>query len=205
MTEPTSRWTYVHAWERAAKVLGVEIEGPTRVTLSPEVVLEAEMLVRGFGAPCGTLVFRHADQYPSFFGLLHERGLTASSFEPCSDGVECGLTELVDVLGDWGWYGGGPDPSWLLTIDAERWSSPSDFYDTVLPKLRAPSWHGRSLDALLDSITKPGINGLQPPFGLRLFNTERFSPEMASFMERVETVFRDAADAGIPVALHVWP
>jgi RNAse (barnase) inhibitor barstar len=205
MAEPTSNWTYVQAWDRAAKMLGVQIEGPVHVELSADVALEAQMLVRGFGAPRGTLVFEQSDQYPAFFELLHKQGLTASSFGPYPDGVECSLTDMVDVLGDWGWCGGGPDPSWLLTIDADGWSSPTDFYEALLPKLRAPSWHGRNLDALWDGVTRPGVNALQPPFALRIFNTERFSSEMSAFMERVEALFRDAADLDVPVALHVWP
>jgi RNAse (barnase) inhibitor barstar len=205
MPDPTPTWTYVQAWERAAKALHVEIDGPTSVKISPTVVLEAEMLVRGFGAPRGTLVFRYTDQYPPYFGLLRERGLTASSFGPYRYGVECDLADMVDVLGDWGWCGVGPDPPWLLTIDADGWSAPSDFYETVLPKLRAPQWHGRNLDALWDSIARSGTNDLQPPFAMRIFNTERLSPEMTAFMEKVETLFRDASEAGVPVALHVWP
>jgi RNAse (barnase) inhibitor barstar len=205
MAEPIPTWTYVSAWRRAAEALGVQIEGPTHVELSPDVVLKAEMLVRGFGARRGTLVFRKADQYPPFFEPLHERGFTASSWEPPRDGEEAGLTDLVEVLGDWGWCGEGSDPAWLLTVDAQGWSSSADFYEAVLPKLRAPEWHGRNLDALWDSIATGGINGLAPPFALRIFNTEHFSPQMNAFMGKVEAIFRDAAEADVPVALHVWP
>jgi len=205
MSEPTAKWTYVQAWERSAKVLGVQIEGPVRVTVSPDVVLEAEMLVQGFGARLGTLVFELTDRYPPFFDLLHKQGLTASSFGPYRDGEVCSLAYLLDVLGDWGWCGEGADPSWLITIDAEGWSQPSDFYQGLLAKLQAPQWHGQNLDALWDSITGSGINGLKPPFAVRIFNTARFSPEMNAFMERVEIIFCEAADAGVPVALHVWP
>jgi RNAse (barnase) inhibitor barstar len=176
-----------------------------RVKVSPDVVLEAEMLVRGFGARCGTLVFELTDRYPSFFDLLRKQGLTASSFGPYRDGEVCSLADMVDVLGDWGWYGDGADPTWLVTIDAEGWSQPSDFYQVFLPKLRAPDWHGQNLNALWDSIAGSGINGLEPPFAVRIFNTARFSPEMNAFMERVETIFRKAANAGVPVALYIWP
>jgi RNAse (barnase) inhibitor barstar len=205
MAEPITRWTYAAAWRRAAKALGVCIEGPTRIELSLDVALEAEMLVRGFGARSGTLVFARTDQYAPFFEQLRERGFTASSWEPYRDGEEAGLTDLVDVLGDWGWCGEGSSPDWLLTVDAQGWSSPVDFYEAVLPKLRAPEWHGRNLDALWDSILSGEINGLAPPFALRIFNTEHFSPQMTAFLEKVKTIFRDAAEADIPVALHVWP
>jgi len=205
MNDATAKWTYVKAWERPATSLGVQIEGPVRITVSPNIVLEAEMLVRGFGARRGTLVFKNADRYPSFLKSLHEQGLTASSFGPYGDGETCSLVDLVDVLGDWGWCGEGAEPSWLVTIDAEGWSRPSDFYRALLTRLKAPKWHGQNLDALWDSITSSGINGLDPPFAVRLFNTERLSREMSALIERVEGVFRDAANAGIPVALHVWP
>jgi len=205
MAELNQTWTYVSAWRLAAEALGVEVEGPMHVELSPGIVLEAEMLVRGFGAPRGTLVFRTADQYPHFFEALHELGFTASSWAQPGDSEEAALTDLVDLLGDWGWCGEGPDPAWLLTVDAQSWASSTDFYEAVLPKLHAPEWHGRNLDALWDSIAHGGINGLAPPFALRIFNTEHFSAQMAAFMQKVEAIFRDAAEAGIPVALHVWP
>jgi len=152
MTNPASTWTYVKAWERSARALGVGIEGPVRVVVSETVTLEAEMLVRGFGARRGTLVFERADTWRSQFEWLRTQGLTASSFGPYPEGVECTLTEMVDVLGDWGWCGEGPEPPWLITIDAERWSQPSDFYAAFLTTLKAPSWHGQNLDALWDSV-----------------------------------------------------
>jgi RNAse (barnase) inhibitor barstar len=205
MAGATPTWTYVAAWDRAAKALGVEIEGATRIELSPGIVLQAEMLVRGFGARRGTLVFRDTTQSPSVFEPLHEKGLTASSWEPYPEGKEANVGELLEVLGDWGWCGEGPAPAWLLTVDAHGWSSPADFYDALLPQLRAPEWHGRNLDALWDSVAGGAINGLEPPFALRVFNTEHLPAPMVSFMGKVEAIFRDAAEAGVPVALHVWP
>jgi RNAse (barnase) inhibitor barstar len=205
MTKLGSMWTYVDAWKCAAAELGVQIEGLTRVEVSPGVVLEAEMLVRGFGAECGTLVFETADKYPACFEALHARGLTASSWEPYPTGKQEDVTGLLRVLGDWGWCGAGPPPPWLLTIDATDWLSPTDFYDAVLPYLRAPPWHGRNLDALRDSLTVREINGLKPPFALRLERSEAYSVEMAAFIDGLAQVFEEAEDAGIPVALHVWP
>jgi len=205
MSNLTAKWTYVQAWERPAKVLGVQIEGPVRVMVSPGVVLEAEMLVRGFGARVGTLVFEPADADPASFKSLQEQGLTASSFGPYREGETCSLAELLDVLGDWGWCGEGAGPPWLITIDAQEWTQPSDFYDAFLAKVQGPDWHGRNLNALWDSIARSGINDLDPPFVVRIHNTGHFSAEMRALMEAVETLFRDAADQGVPVAIHVWP
>jgi hypothetical protein len=183
-------------------VLGVEIDGPLTVTVSPGVSLRAEMLVKGFGARRGTLVFQ---KFPGLSGALPGQGFTASSFGPYADGVECSLGQMVEVLGDWGWCGDGAAPPWLLTIDGAGWSQPADFHAALLPRLGAKSWHGHMLDALRDASTACGINGAERPFAVRVFNTATFSPDMKAFMVRVETVFVDARKRGIPVELWVCP
>lgn len=205
MSDATSKWTYVKAWQRAAATLGVEIEEPQRVKDTPEVTLQADMLVRSFGAPRGTLVFEKTDQYPSFFEELQKQGYTASSFGPYADDSECSLLGMLEVLSDWGWAGEGPEPPWLITLDGAGWARPDDFYSALLPRLHAPSWHGHNLDALWDSVTSDNINGLNPPFAVRLYNTADFSSEMAGYMERVAKLFEDAQDADVPVVLSVWP
>jgi hypothetical protein len=37
-------------------------------------------------------------------------------------------------------------------------------YAALLPALRAPDWHGASVDALVDSMVFGGINEIEPPY-----------------------------------------
>jgi RNAse (barnase) inhibitor barstar len=205
MGDASFKWTYIKAWQRSAEILGVELAKPAGVRVARDMTLHADMLVRGFGAPKGTLVFEKTDQYPRYFEELWEQGFTPSSFSPYADGAECSLLGMVEVLSDWGWEGEGPEPRWLITLDAAGWTKPDDFYSALLPRLQAPNWHGHNLDALWDGMTSGDINGLNPPFAVRLFNTSEFSAEMVSYMERVVKVFEAAQDENVPVVIWVWP
>jgi RNAse (barnase) inhibitor barstar len=198
-------WSYLKAWERSASILGVEIEGPFRIELPASPPLEAELLVRGFGAPNGTLVVSRHESYRDHLNSLRERGYTVSSFGPYAPGVECSLQEAVEVLGDWGWCGAGIAPDWLITLDARGWSRPEDFFGALLPCLQSPEWHGYNLNALWDSLVVGSINGLNPPIALRLFNTADLNRETADLIQGVVDLFRRAKKEGVPVAIFVWP
>ena len=78
----------------------------------------------------------------------------------------------------------------LIRLDASDWSSPDDFYSALLPQLGAPSWHGRNLDALEDSL-RGGINRIEPPFRIEVGGTESLASEMREFLEKVASVFHD--------------
>lgn len=198
-------WSYVQAWERAARALGVRIEGPVQIRVSDTLTLEADMLVHDFGACRGMLISASYDRYQHVMSDLDAMGYGFSSFGPYPDGVECTPGDMVEVLSDWGWAGPGEGPAWLIMLDAADWSQPGDFYEALLPRLNAPDWHGRNLDALWDSLTRGQINGLEPPFAVKVFNTANFSSELRDFMARAEALFADAQAGGAPVSLEVWP
>jgi RNAse (barnase) inhibitor barstar len=40
----------------------------------------------------------------------------------------------------------------IIKLDARQWKTPLDFYDALLSALEAPEWHGRSINALIDSL-----------------------------------------------------
>jgi hypothetical protein len=75
-----------------------------------------------------------------------------------------------------------------IQLDAGGWSAVSDFYDTLLFAIGAPDWHGRSIDALVDSMVFGGINTLQPPYAVTVVNAAQSSEPI-----RVEIAL--AADA----------
>jgi RNAse (barnase) inhibitor barstar len=81
----------------------------------------------------------------------------------------------------------------LIELDASRWREPADFYDALLPKLGAPEWHGRNLDALSDSIFGGSINDIEPPFDLCVTGTASLSVPMKLFLRQVAEVFAEGA------------
>jgi RNAse (barnase) inhibitor barstar len=79
----------------------------------------------------------------------------------------------------------------LISLDASAWRTPDDFYSALFPALGAPAWHGRSLDALDDSLYG-GINDLEPPFRVLVSGTADLPPEIQRFLARVTETFVEA-------------
>ncbi|MEA3060187.1 MAG: hypothetical protein QOE50_1599 [Sphingomonadales bacterium] len=78
----------------------------------------------------------------------------------------------------------------VIKLDASEWRSPEDFYSALLPQLGAPSWHGRNLDALAESLYG-GINKVEPPFRVEVEGVENLRPEMREFLSKVAIAFDD--------------
>jgi len=91
----------------------------------------------------------------------------------------------------------------LITLDGSNWTSAADFYSALLPALHAPTWHGRNLDALYDSLSG-GINGVEPPFHVVIQNGRHLPNAMGSFLEKVVTMFEDARrEFGTDISLEI--
>ena len=56
----------------------------------------------------------------------------------------------------------------VFDLDASEWRGFRDFYDALFVAIGAPEWHGRSVDALVDSMIWGGINSLEPPYTVRI-------------------------------------
>lgn len=52
----------------------------------------------------------------------------------------------------------------VVKLNAFRWASAQDFYAALLSGLGAPDWHGRNVNALVDSMIYGDINALEQPF-----------------------------------------
>lgn len=50
-----------------------------------------------------------------------------------------------------------------IDLTASGWITPLDFYEALLSALGAPDWHGRNVNALLDSMIFGNINRVEPP------------------------------------------
>jgi hypothetical protein len=62
-----------------------------------------------------------------------------------------------------------------MALDASSWKTVSDFYDALLLAVGAPAWHGRNINALIDSMVFGGINAVEPPYEVRIINTAELS------------------------------
>lgn len=70
------------------------------------------------------------------------------------------------------------------------WKRPLDLYETLLPALGAPDWHGESNAALIDSMIYGGINSVHPPYIIRIRGARRWPPavraEVQMLVEQIE-------------------
>jgi RNAse (barnase) inhibitor barstar len=75
-----------------------------------------------------------------------------------------------------------------IRLEASKWKTRDDFYDALLPALGAPAWHGRSLDALNDSIGSDEINELRLPFRLLLVGADAIPSELRIYLKKFAEV-----------------
>ena len=78
-----------------------------------------------------------------------------------------------------------------ITLVASSWRDRDDFYDALLAALGAPPWHGRSLDALNDTIGGNDINSVKLPFRIVILDTRTIPPELGSYIDRFAELVRD--------------
>ena len=52
----------------------------------------------------------------------------------------------------------------VIELDASGWLTPLDFYEALLASLGAPEWHGRNINALIDSMIVGDINSVEAPY-----------------------------------------
>ena len=149
----------------------------------PEVSLENPPPHNGFGIRCSLAL---ANQRPPTRNARPNNGVV----------IRCPLRPLRARAS----YGNMK----VIRLDASKWRSPEDFYSALLPQLGAPSWHGRNLDALADSLYG-GINKVEPPFTVIVEGAESLSAEMREFLSKVGIAFDDVrteTQANIAFEVH---
>ena len=63
----------------------------------------------------------------------------------------------------------------IIKLDASQWSNIIEFYDAVCAGIGAPSWHGRGLNAFIDSMVYGGINEIDTPYRIIFVETAKAS------------------------------
>jgi RNAse (barnase) inhibitor barstar len=76
-----------------------------------------------------------------------------------------------------------------IELNGSGWQTPLDFYDALLAALSAPHWHGRSLDALLDSMIGGGINAVEAPYTVTIESAEE--PSTRAAIQELAEALRD--------------
>lgn len=78
----------------------------------------------------------------------------------------------------------------VIELDAAEWKTVNDFYDALLAAIGAPAGHGRSPDALIDSMIWGGMNSLEPPYTVKISGAAALPTDVRN---RIETASRALA------------
>ena len=79
-----------------------------------------------------------------------------------------------------------------IFINWQKINSSDEFFDTFLPQVEAPKWHGRNLNALNDSLVIGDVNAIEPPYCIVNTETSKIKPEIQAFYLTVKEVFEEA-------------
>jgi RNAse (barnase) inhibitor barstar len=87
----------------------------------------------------------------------------------------------------------------VITLDASDWQDVVAFYDAACVAVGAPHWHGRNLNAFVDSMVYGGINAIEAPYTLRFVGLSNASDAVRSGVSEFIAVINDAqgSDTGI--------
>jgi RNAse (barnase) inhibitor barstar len=80
----------------------------------------------------------------------------------------------------------------FMELDARNWATIDDFYAALLTSVGAPEWHGRNANALVDSMIWGGINAVEPPYTIRIHNTNDLPKAVAGAIEQAQFALADA-------------
>jgi hypothetical protein len=104
----------VEMWQSAAKDLNLEIITPFILRLSSGIKIEAEFLVKNFGASKGMIVFKKYDQVATCVDEIVNEGYGFSVLDEPGENEQYVRDYFIEILNDWGWSGDkSMKPSWL--------------------------------------------------------------------------------------------
>ena len=89
-----------------------------------------------------------------------------------------------------------------IELDATEWKSGDDFYQAFFKAVGAPNWHGKSLDALNDSISTGGINKIEVPCRLLVKNTSSAASQVVEFLGSLTELISNLRANGCPIDLQ---
>jgi RNAse (barnase) inhibitor barstar len=90
-----------------------------------------------------------------------------------------------------------------LVLDGTNWRTMDDVYDAFFRAVGAPEWHGRSFNALNDSIANGSINQIQVPYRLVIKNYGKISDSARKMTDDFIDLVQELAAKGCPVEITV--
>jgi len=80
----------------------------------------------------------------------------------------------------------------MIELHAQGWNTALDFYDALLTAIGAPAWHGKSINALVDSIVWGGINSVEPPYEVRVHGVRNLTSDTRRAIGQAEQAIEQA-------------
>ena len=74
-----------------------------------------------------------------------------------------------------------------IELDATHCSTIDDVFDALRPALGAPDWHGRTMNALIDSIGTGAINVIEPPYEITIAGAGSAAGDVREFLTDLRT------------------
>jgi RNAse (barnase) inhibitor barstar len=90
-----------------------------------------------------------------------------------------------------------------LMLNGADWATKDDVYGAFFRAVGAPEWHGRTLDALADSIRGGSINQVEVPYRLVIESYERVGPDAKPMVDSLINLVHELAAEGCPVEIRV--
>jgi len=78
-----------------------------------------------------------------------------------------------------------------IELDATKWKTVLDFYHVLLAAVEAPKGHGKSPDALIDSMIWGGMNAVKPPYTVRISGLSAASQEVRDHVQLVSDLLTE--------------
>ena len=90
-----------------------------------------------------------------------------------------------------------------LLLDARRWKTNDDLYESFFKAVGAPPWHGKNFDALKDSIVTGDINKIEVPYRLVIENFGSMANSVRPFAKQFVELIERFENFGCPVAIRI--
>jgi RNAse (barnase) inhibitor barstar len=94
--------------------------------------------------------------------------------------------------------GSSTEPTTII-LDASSWKTQDDFYTSFFMAVGAPSWHGRNLDALNDSVRTGSINELERPYSIIIVNYGNLDDSARNMADNFVEFFRNDLDTPVQI------
>ena len=82
----------------------------------------------------------------------------------------------------------------IIELDARPWNTVLDFCDALCSTLGSPEWHGRGIDAFIDSMIWGGIDEVEPPYTVRIRSVSALPEEVRVWIEDLAHCIAEARE-----------